>query len=205
MNDHALADIIIGEQVPKRNSFTLRAIGRISARLFGGWQAVGEIPNYPKMIVVIGPHTSNWDYPIAMSVVLKLGLKISYFGKDSLFKPPFGKLFTLLGGIPVKRDEAQGVVEQTRLVFKERDQLLLAMAPEGTRSRVSKLRTGFQQIARASDVPILLVAFDYKNKHLVFSHTFKASDDQSADINKVVTFFDAYPCKKPENWGCKVE
>lgn len=112
-----------------------------------GWKFVGEFPPYKKMIVAVAPHTSNWDFVIGIAVAFTLRLKISFFAKSSLFTPPFGLLLRRWGGIPIQRSKSQGVVEQMVPQIHNAEQIILCLAPEGTRSRQENWKSGFLHIA----------------------------------------------------------
>jgi 1-acyl-sn-glycerol-3-phosphate acyltransferase len=141
-----------------------------------GWHLEGELPDQPKGVIAFAPHTSNWDFPIAICIVLALGLRIRYLGKDSLFKPYWGWLFRGLGGIPIDRSQANGVVGQMTEAFASHEKLLLAVAPEGTRSQVSQWKTGFLHIAKAADVPVLVATMNYQTKTITIGQQYQIDD-----------------------------
>jgi len=135
-----------------------------------GWRIEGEIPHHlPKKLYVVIPHTSNWDFPIG--VMLKLGFKmdVGFIAKSSLFKWPYGWFFRALGGIPVDRKRAHGFIESVVKVIKERETFSTSIAPEGTRGKAKKLKTGFYHIARLADIPLIYVKFDWGNKVVDFT------------------------------------
>ncbi|MFT6895745.1 MAG: 1-acyl-sn-glycerol-3-phosphate acyltransferase [Paraglaciecola sp.] len=146
----------LSEDLPRIGNAVIYRLGRTILHLLG-WKFVGEFPAYKKMIVAVAPHTSNWDFVIGIAVAFTLRLKISFFGMGTLFIPPFDLLLRRWGGIPIERSKSQGVVEQ--MVQKIR-------AAEGTRSKQENWKTGFLHIAHKADVPVFLVAFDYKKKQI---------------------------------------
>ena len=127
-----------------------------------------------------------------------LRLKVSFMGKSDLFFWPFNKFMTWLGGMPVDRTKANGVVGQMVDMFEENDNLLLALAPEGTRKLISPWKTGFIQIANKADVPLFLVGLDYKHKKVVLGPCRKISDDLEAELKTALDFFTIIPAKYPE-------
>ena len=129
-----------------------------------GWKIVGRLPDLKKYIIIVAPHTSNWDFPLGVLVRGTLDRKISYLGKKELFRAPFGWIFRALGGYPVDRERSQSMVDRVVRLFQEQETFLLALAPEGTRSRVAQWRTGFYHIAVNAGVPIQPVALDYPQK-----------------------------------------
>ena len=129
-----------------------------------GWQFVGDVPDVPKMVVIGAPHTSNWDFFLFLGTLHHLRLKVAFLGKHTLFRWPFGLLFRRLGGIPVDRSRAGGVVGQVKRAFDDADEMILVLAPEGTRKAAPRWKSGFLEIATAAEVPIVLAGVDYENK-----------------------------------------
>lgn len=121
-----------------------------------------------------------------------------FLGKNSLFKPPLGWVFRLLGGYPVDRNKSHDVVEQVAGIFSKEDHFILALAPEGTRKKVDKLRTGFYYIAKKAGVPIIPCGFDYKKKEVLIGEPFYPSDDVQRDIDSLTSFFAEITGKNPE-------
>lgn len=150
-----------------------RLLGACARALFRalGWRFEGEIPDVPKLVAIVAPHTSNWDFIVGLIAKWALELDAHWLGKHTLFRGPFGRLFRRLGGIPVDRSSSHNVVDTSVAAFAARDRMLLAIAPEGTRKQVAQWRTGFYHIARGAGVPILLVAFDWKRKVIRFGPT----------------------------------
>jgi 1-acyl-sn-glycerol-3-phosphate acyltransferase len=142
-----------------------RAIGRAYLRL-SGWRIEGAFPTDLKCVAIVAPHTSNWDFSLGVAVVFALELRVSWLGKHSLFNTPLKGFFRWLGGIPVDRRASHGVVGACVKAFEAAPALLLALAPEGTRKGVSRWKSGFYSIAAGAGVPILPVAFDYRD-HVV--------------------------------------
>lgn len=129
-----------------------------------GWRAQGRLPAVPKFILVGAPHTSNWDLPYMLFIIFVLRGKICWLGKESLFRPPFKGFFKWLGGIPIDRSRSKNIVAQTIQQFNQNKTMILTIAPEGTRSRVKKWKTGFYHIAKGANVPIALGFLDYRRK-----------------------------------------
>jgi 1-acyl-sn-glycerol-3-phosphate acyltransferase len=166
-----------------------------------GWKLRGRFPyEHKKMVMIVAPHTSWKDVIIGFAARAFLKIeKAKFIGKKELFDGPFGWLFRLLGGVPVDRFSSQGVVEQVAGLFKNNNEFLLAMAPEGTRKRVDKLRTGFYHIAKAANVPILMVGLDFENKELVLGDAFYAGNNEAEDFNKILRFYSQIKGKNPES------
>lgn len=155
-----------------------------------GWKIEGEIPaNIKHMVIAVIPHTSNWDFPLGLLVRAAMKEKISYIGKSSLFVFPVGIIFRALGGIPVDRSKSNNFVEAVVELFKEHSELKIAIAPEGTRKAVQRLKTGFYYIAKGAGIPILLTKFDFENKVVDFGEVFWPTDDQEADFQYIHQYF----------------
>lgn len=177
----------------------MRVLSKFILRLMG-WKSTGSFPaNLKKYIVIVAPHTSGWDFVIGLLFRKALRLeRAKYLGKHQLFKPPFGFFFRWLGGYPVDRTSSHNLVEEVVKIFHSHDEFALALSPEGTRKRVDKLKTGFYNIARAASVPIIMVAFDYKNKQAIISPPFETTTHQQADFEKILSFFRPIEGKYPE-------
>ncbi|MEM6343046.1 MAG: 1-acyl-sn-glycerol-3-phosphate acyltransferase [Bacteroidota bacterium] len=164
----------------------------------GGWTIANRPPALSKYVIVGGPHTSNWDFVYGIAARNVLHLPIQYLGKDALFRPPYGWFFRSLGGHPVSRTESANRVEIAARLFASKEQFILALAPEGTRSKVERLRTGFYHIAKKAGVPIVMAGIDFGLREFRFSEAFWPSDDMEADMNFIVSFFAQCQAKYPE-------
>jgi len=165
-----------------------------------GWKIIGDFPReLRKYIVAVAPHTSNWDFPLGVMArsILKMK-KARFLGKDSLFKPPFGWLFRSLGGYPVDRSKSHDMVQHVVDIFNAHEDFILALAPEGTRKKVEKLRTGFYYIAKGAGVPIVPVGFDFSSKSIVIDKPMMPSDDFKGDMDILLNFYRKMKGKNPE-------
>lgn len=165
-----------------------RFIGKSYLRL-SGWRIDGTLPQEPKFIAIVAPHTSNWDFPLGVALVFALELRASWLGKHTLFKAPFSRFLRWLGGIPVDRSASHGVVEDCVNAFNAAPALLLGLAPEGTRKGVSRWRSGFYQIAVGADVPILPVAFDFQDHVVSLMPLFRPTGDLAQDLPLIQALF----------------
>lgn len=186
--------------VPRKGNFLTQALGRMQMRL-SGWKFAGEIPNIPKFIMIVAPHTSNWDFLVGVAARAAIQLKISWMGKSSLFKAPIGFFMKRLGGIPVFRDKKSGVVDQVAEAFHKADKMALAITPEGTRSRRDKWKTGFYFMAQKAGCPILPVSFDYKSKTITFGDLLIPDDNFEMDMKVLNAFFSKAEGKNPEDFA----
>ena len=179
----------LGPAIPTRGWWFGRALGRLILTV-ARWSFEGEVPNVSKGVIIVAPHTSNWDFVIGAAAMLALDLKLRFLGKHTLFDGPLAPMMRGLGGIPVDRTKpGQGVVEEMTERFKTEDQLLLALSPEGTRSSVDRWKTGFHRIARAAGVPIMAVALDYGPRRVRFAPLVNPSDDIDRDVGIFHEFF----------------
>ena len=151
--------------VPHRNSsvYTQMMFKRIF--LAQGWEMHGEFPNLPKAVAIISPHTSNIDAWYGFLALLGLNIKITIFGKHSLFKTPLKPILEWIGVIPVVRNSPQGHTQQIADIIASKEQIWVGMAPEGTRKEAEKFRSGFYHIADTAQIPIVMFAFDYQHIH----------------------------------------
>ena len=163
-----------------------------------GWKISGDIPNEKKMICAVAPHTSNWDFVVGVAAMLALDLKVSFFGKDAIFIWPFDRLLRKIGGIPVDRKRRHGVVNQMVNVFNNKSQLLLALAPEGTRSKTKQWKTGFLAIAYQANVPVVPISLDFAKKELFFGPPRYISEEIDTELDNIKEFFSDVCAKNPQ-------
>ena len=164
-----------------------------------GFKQTGNYPrDIPKKLYIVYPHTSNWDFPLGILMKGAIPMDVQYVAKDSLFKWPYGWLFRALGGIPVDRKKRTNFVEMMVGLYQKYNKLSFAIAPEGTRKKVEKWKTGFYYISLQAKIPLILVKFDYKNKKVHFSNPFFPSGDFDADMNLIARHFVGTVGKNPE-------
>ncbi|MEP7264689.1 MAG: 1-acyl-sn-glycerol-3-phosphate acyltransferase [Bacteroidota bacterium] len=146
------------------------------------WKIKGDVPRHlNKYLIIVAPHTSNWDFIIGLFVRRICKFKSGYLGKRQLFNWPFGWLFRRLGGYPVDRKSAHNVVDQVVNLINVNDFFVLAITPEGTRSNVVKWKTGFYFIAKKSGIPIVLTSLDYNKKLVTFDQPYYILENMHAD------------------------
>jgi len=193
----------IPEQVkgafPLRGNAFSRWVGRVGLRLLGGWRVVGDLPQVKKAIIPVAPHTSNWDFFIGVFAMLALGLNLSYLGKHTIFRFPVNGLLRWLGGIPVDRRAASGVVEQMVAQFQQRDELILALSPEGTRKKVQEWKKGFLHIAQAAQVPVVPIALDFSRKVVEITPAFMITGTIDEELQRVKAALSHAVGKYPEH------
>lgn len=166
-----------------------------------GWKFVGEFDrSVKKCVFVVAPHTSWHDFYIGILIRKIMDIQIDFVGKKELFKPPFGWYFKWVGGTPLDRTPGQNKVEAIAKIFETKDIFRLAMAPEGTREKTDRWKTGFYYIAKAANVPLVLVAFDFGKKAVKFSEPFYPTDDIDTDLKEILSFYDGVKGKDPNKF-----
>ena len=171
----------------KPNRF-IRWLGRTALRL-GGWRVIGPIPDLAKAVLIVAPHSSNWDGYWGMAAKIALGLEVRVLGKTQLFWWPLGPLLRRLGAIPVNRSSPQGTVEQAVAIIRDFDRIWFTLTPEGTRKRVDKWKGGFWKIARAAEVPIVMAYFHYPEKTIGIGDVFHPTADADADMAAIRAWY----------------
>jgi len=177
-----------------------RHLARLIFRLID-WRVEDHRPaDLGSCIYVVAPHTSNWDFVIGVFArsIAHLG-HVKYLAKSSLFKPPFGWLFRALGGYPVDRSKKNDLVPQVVGYFRNIPGFSIAITPEGTRKRVDRWRTGFYHIAHQAGVPVVLTAFDYPTRRVIFREPFTTTGDKDRDIAFMLDWFRRFKGRHPEN------
>lgn len=164
-----------------------------------GWRKEGSLPPIAKCVIILAPHTSNWDFFIGLAIAFALKLRAYWLGKDRFFRWPFHGVIRWLGGIPIDRSHSSDVVAQMVQVFKERAKLTMVLAPEGTRKKVTYWKSGFYHIARGANVPIVLAFLDYLRKAGGIGPVFNPTGDIEADMEYIRAFYATVTGKYPEN------
>ncbi len=172
-------------------------MGRSWLWLFG-WRTDGDASAYRKFVLIAAPHTSNWDLPFMLATASVMRVRVSWLGKHTLFVPPWGWLMRKLCGVPVDRRAAQSLVTQAAATFRSRDDLVLAVPPEGTRGSVKVWKSGFYHIAAESGVPIGLGYLDYDRKIGGLGAFVIPSGNVGADMDKIRGFYRTIRGKYPD-------
>jgi 1-acyl-sn-glycerol-3-phosphate acyltransferase len=147
-----------------------------------GWEFVDEFPNLPKMVLIVAPHSSNWDFVVGVAVMFALGFEAHFVGKRELFRGPLGVMMRWLGGIPVDRRSPQGLVGELQETLSRHDRMILAITPEGTRKPVTEWKSGFYHIALAAGLPIAPAYFDNTARRVGFFPVMLPTGDAERDI-----------------------
>lgn len=191
---------VVTENVAQRGNFLMRWI-MIGLMRLSGWRFTGEgFPTARKFVLIVAPHTSNWDFIVGIRAMYALGIRGTYLGKDTLFKFPLGILMRWLGGVPVDRSTKSDVVTQTTELVARMDKVIIVLAPEGTRKRTPRWRSGFYWIALKAKLPILPVAFDFKRREIRVFPVFEPTGDQDRDIVFLRSLFKSEMAYDPEKY-----
>jgi 1-acyl-sn-glycerol-3-phosphate acyltransferase len=166
-----------------------------------GWELVGSVPNLDKAVFIAAPHTSNWDGFWLLIAKCAFNLEVRFLAKHTLFWWPLGSLLRAFGAMPIDRAVASSTVDILVRKFAVEERLFLAMAPEGTRRRRTHWKTGFYQIAKAADVPIVLAFIDYSEKRMGIGITLTGLHGVAQDLEKMREFYAPFVGRKPENTG----
>lgn len=165
-----------------------------------GWKLSGSFPHHhKKMVLAIAPHTHWIDLMVCFAARHTMQIEHAKFlAKKELFVWPLGWILRKLGGTPVDRFSKLGMVDQAAAFFSQNENFILGLSPEGTRKRVDKLRSGFYHIAKTAGVPILPIGLDYENKQVIIGEAFFTSNDEGADMKKIIAFFSNIRGKNPD-------
>ena len=182
-------------------SSVLRLISRVMLKIIR-WRVIGSLPEEQrKYVLIVAPHTSNWDFILFIFTVSVLRLQPSVLIKSSLFIGPLGWFLRYCGAIPVNRTQANSLVDYITGIYTERDEFVLIITPEGTRSANPNWKRGFHHVATKAEVPILVVSVDSTKRVIAIEGLMEPSDDVAADILKLKQLFDSKSGLKPKNYA----
>jgi len=157
---------------------------------FSGWDVVGQVPAGGKFVLIGAPHTSGWDLPFGLAAVYLFRLKVSWMGKDALFRKPFGGIMRWLGGVAINRDSPHGVVDQVAGQLRDSRKLIILITPSGTRKKGDYWKSGFYRIAYAAQIPILCGYLDYSRKEACLGLSFVPTGDIKNDMERIREFYE---------------
>ncbi|WP_158880708.1 1-acyl-sn-glycerol-3-phosphate acyltransferase [Rhodanobacter sp. L36] len=175
-------------RMPQLRDGWQRRLCRMVLRMFG-WRLVGEFPDVPRLVLIAAPHSSWWDGVWGLLMKVAMGADVNFMAKQELFHGPLGGLLRRLGGMAIDRSATKGVVEQMIDQYAHRDTLWLGIAPEGTRKKVTRWKSGFWHIAHDAGVPVLPVYFHYPDKVIGVGPLFDTSDDMETDLLRLRAFY----------------
>jgi len=154
-----------------------------------GWKTTGHFPKDQRVVIVAGPHTSNWDFVLAMSLILSLDINLHWVGKHSIFKKGFRRLLRKMGGIPVNRANPEALKNEIHNITKKFKGFIIAISPEGTRKKVDRLKSGFLRIANETNSKIMMVGVDFSKKTIDLGDFYSPSGDVEKDLKFIKEYF----------------
>lgn len=180
-------------------------------KLFG-WKVTHYLPDEIKRcVIIVAPHTSNWDFIFGMGAVKIMKLNQRFIIKKEWIRFPFKRLMLSLGALPIDRNqknisgEKKGTVDTMAELFNTHDELRLVITPEGTRSRVEKWRTGFYYVALKANVPIALAFINYETRSCGVDKIIQPSGDYASDMKLIMDFYKNIKGKRPQNFSVDIE
>tara|TARA_B100000963_G_scaffold281882_1_gene250442 strand:+ start:2233 stop:2835 length:603 start_codon:yes stop_codon:yes gene_type:complete len=180
----------------------IRWLGRSLLSILG-WKVLGSIAEdhaEKNLVVIVAPHTSNWDGVIGVAAIAGLDARISFLGKDTAFKYGLGTFLKYMGGIPIDRSNPSGVINDAIEKIRRINGTLLGMSPEGTRSKVDAWKTGFLRIAKGIDANIIPASLDFAKKEVLLGKTFTPTGDNKKDILSLQDYYKDFTAKHPEKY-----
>ena len=168
-----------------------------------GWKVLGSIAEdhaEKNLVVIVAPHTSNWDGIIGVAAIAGLDARISFLGKDAAFKYGLGTFLKYMGGIPIDRSNPSGVINDAIEKIRRINGTILGMSPEGTRSKVDAWKTGFLRIAKGIDAKIIPASLDFAKKEVLLGKTFTPTGDNKKDILSLQDYYKDFTAKHPEKY-----
>ncbi len=178
----------------------MRWLAAIVLRL-AGWRTAYVTPPGPKSVIVVYPHTSNWDFVLGVLFMARHRVNLNWAGKDTLFRWPFKRFFVWLGGVPTNRRERTGLIGQLLDAFAQSESFCMVIAPEGTRSKCDHWKTGFYRLTLEAGVPLGLGFIDYASKRVGVERWVKLSGDEETDLAMFRTYYSAFKARYPEKAG----
>ena len=191
------------EQCPEHLRANRSALTRWFGRTFYGlmgWKLEGNVANAERVLITAAPHTSNWDAILGFAAILGINVRLHWLGKHSIFIPGLRWFMRWLGGIPVDRENPESVMGYVDEVVSKHEGVVIIVAPEGTRKKAEKWKTGFLRIAEANDCVIQLGALDFPNKRILLGKTFEPTGDNQADIESIKEWYKQFKGKFPDQF-----
>jgi 1-acyl-sn-glycerol-3-phosphate acyltransferase len=168
-----------------------------------GWKIDQNLPKDKSYIILVAPHTSNWDFIVGRLVIGSLRVPQRVLMKKEMFFFPLNYLLNALGAMPIDRKKSQKMVDYIVEMFKEKDDFVFSITPEGTRAYVEKWKTGFYQIAIKANVPIVLGKIDYKKKSSGLTDILYPTGDFEKDFRQIVDILNGVTGRNPELYNRK--
>ena len=190
--------IFIPEHLRAHRPKPIRWLGQFLMKITG-WKTIGNFPTDQRVVIVAGPHTSNWDFVLAMSLILSLDVNIHWIGKHSIFKKGFRRLLRKMGGIPVNRANPETLKSEIHNITEKFKGFIIAISPEGTRKKVDRLKSGFLRIADETNSKIMMVGVDFSKKTIELGDFYSPSGDVEKDLKFIKEYFANFTGKHPKS------
>lgn len=166
-----------------------------------GWRVEVSVPDYPKSVICVAPHTSNLDFFLCELAIRAVGRKAGFLMKKSWFFWPLGPMLRRMGGVAVDRSRSTSLTDQLVERYACEPRLVLAFAAEGTRSRTDRWRTGFLRVAREANVPLLLAVIDAGTRTIRLTDEFVPTADHQADLEEIKRFYSQFKAIYPHKFS----
>lgn len=186
----------IPQELPKAQFNLTKKLAR-KILTVSGWHVIGQFPKEKKFILIVAPHTSNWDFIISMLVMLALNIKVTFLGKNSIFVGPLKWLLESLGGVAIDRQHPHGIVGQMVSLFNQSDKMILGLSPEGTRSKTIEWKKGFLYIAQQANVPVIPITLDFAKKEVGILPQQQVSNDIDKSLAEIKSLYRQVCAKNP--------
>ncbi len=190
---------VLPPQAPQVSARWRRVLGILLMKI-SGWRIAGTMPDMPKFVMIVAPHTSNWDFFNGFTAYLTLRLDTTWLAKHTVFFWPLGILARRFGGMPIDRSRGANVVRTFIDEFSRRERMSITITPEGTRGRVPEWKLGFLRIAAEANVPVVPVALDYSRKLVTIMPAMMPGNDAEADLAKIKALYSPEMARYPENF-----
>lgn len=190
---------ILPPGAPQVSARWRRALGILLMKI-SGWRIAGTMPDMPKFVMIVAPHTSNWDFFHGFTAYLTLRLDTTWLAKHTVFFWPLGLLARRFGGMPIDRSRGANIVRTFIDEFARRERMSITITPEGTRGRVPEWKLGFLRIAVEANVPVVPVALDYSRKLVVIMPAVMPGSDPAADLQRIKALYSPEMARYPENF-----
>lgn len=166
-----------------------------------GWKVVNVAPATGSYLIIAAPHTSNWDFPLGIAIAFHLRLKVYFIAKHTLFNGFAGPIMRWLGGVPLNRGASKNFVDASVEIYANSENLIFAIAPEGTRSSVGRWKTGFYHMAKGANVPLALAYFDFSKRIGGIGKMLNTTENIDADMQAIADFYEPVIGKYPNNFN----
>lgn len=166
-----------------------------------GWTPLLAPQQGVRFVAPAAPHTANSDFWVGLFWKWATRTPVHFVGKHTLFQFPMGAFMRAVGGIPIDRRRKGGnFVAAVAEVIRRSDEIVLIVAPEGTRARADYWKTGFYYMALEAGVPLAVTALDWGRKQVGIVGYVTLTGDLDADFAQIRLLLEGvrgkYPAKE---------